>query len=234
MSRPRLLPAKLLPSRLLGGNPPGSPRPVVAAGVQLGHAGRPSSRPTLTIALFDNSGSVVAPSGTDPASQRFAEVERAFELVARSGTSGELAAVLHFDSPCSGDVLPVPLTRRGLEQLRSGLRLPPDGAGSSVLAPSLARAVALAQTHPDHAATLVLLSDFQLLDSDPLAVLASLAAFPGQVHAVVLDHQIDTALFPPGVTISRIGDRAQPGAVARALFASLVAHRPGSWVRPEP
>jgi hypothetical protein len=75
--------------------------------------------------------------------------------------------------------------------------------------------------------TLVLLSDFYLLDSDRSAVLAELAAFPGTVHAVVLGgHQVTD--MPGGVQVTNIGRDDPPGAVAKALFASLTRHRPGS------
>lgn len=199
-------------------------------GLDLGQPGRPAPVPTLVIALFDDSGSVVSTGGTDPAAQRFAEVDSALTLVARYGSSHELGAVLHFDSPSRADVAPMPLTRRGVARLRTGLRVPPDGAGSSVLAPSLAQAVALAQAHPRHEVTLVALSDFQLLDPDPPQVLAALAAFPGRVHAVVLGSQVGDEVFDTRISLSRIDQHSQPGAVGRALFASLVAHRPGSSV----
>ncbi|TMQ91742.1 hypothetical protein ETD83_29515 [Actinomadura soli] len=190
--------------------------------------------PTLVIALFDDSGSVVSTGGTDPAAQRFAEVGSALSLVARYGSSHELGAILHFDSPSHADVAPVPLTRHGVARLRTGLRVPPDGAGSSVLAPSLARPIELATGHPDHAVTLVLLSDFQILDPDPRRTLAELTAFPGRVHAVVLGSQVGDEVFDRRISVSRIDQHSQPGAVGRALFASLVAHRPGSSVRAEP
>lgn len=195
---------------------------------RLGDPGWPAEVPTLLITIFDNSGSVTSPAGTDPLSNRFAEVAQAFSAVAQRGSRHELGAVLHFDTPSSSDVGPVPLTRRGFKRLRAGLRVPSDGAGSSELVPSLRRALGIADAHPECEATLVVLSDFMLLDPDPHQVFAELAAFPGAVHAVVLGGHLAPGVFDEGVTVTYVGREDPPGAVARALFASLVTHRPGS------
>jgi hypothetical protein len=194
----------------------------------LGNPGKPSPEPTLLIADFDNSGSMLGPAGSDPLSNRFAEVAHAYRLVARKGSHCELGAVLHFDTPSSSEVAPVPLTRSGFATLQAGLRIPADGAGSSRLAPSLARASDLAAAHPDHQTTLIVLSDFLLLDNDPGAVLARLERFPGTVHAVVLGRRRD-ALVPLDVaSVTHVGSSDPPGAVAKAVFASLTRTRPGS------
>lgn len=224
----RLLPGRLVPGRLLGEVVPGAPAMRADASYVLGDPGRPAVTPTLLIAVFDNSGSVTCPGGTDPLSGRFAEVDRAFSVVARKGSRHELGAVLHFDVPSSGEVEPMPITRAGLAQLRKGLQAPADGAGSSRLQPSLHRAMQMAAGFPDHAPTLVILSDFLILDSDPTAVLAELATFPGTVHAVVLGGG-DTVSFPTGTVIVTTVQRDDaPGAVAKAVFASLTRYRPGS------
>jgi hypothetical protein len=119
--------------------------------------------PALRTPAFDSSGSVITRTGTDPLSNRFAEVAEAFSVVARRSSRHELGAVLYFDTPSISDVGPVPITRRGLLTLRAGRREPPDGAGSSELAPSLHRAVEIAEAHLDHKVTLVVLSDFLLV-----------------------------------------------------------------------
>lgn len=203
------------------------PAPRAAAGVriQLPHPGRPAPYPTLLIAIFDDSGSVAGPVGSDPLSGRYEEARRAFEVVAKRGAAHELGAVLHFDTPCSSDVGPVPLVRRGLLAIRGGLRLPPDGAGSSTLGPSLERAYEIAEAHPDHQATLVVLSDFLLLDPDPGSVLIRLAEFPGITHAVVLGTQLAPGLLPAPIRCTRITASDPSGALALALFGSLVSHR---------
>jgi len=223
-----LLPSGLLSSAVLGGATSGGPTSPSDPHYTLGDPGRPAAVPTLLIAVFDSSGSVTSPAGTDPLSNRFAEVARAFSVVARRGARHELGVVVHFDTPSTGEVGPVPITRRGLPVLRAGLRMPPDGAGSSKLAPSLRRAVEIAQAHPGHEVTLVVLSDFLLLDPDPAQVLADLAAFPGQVHAVVLGVRLPAGVLDERVTVTHIGRHDPPGAVARAVFASLTARRPGS------
>ncbi|POM23795.1 hypothetical protein BTM25_24200 [Actinomadura rubteroloni] len=234
MTRHGRLPGVLVPSRLLGSP---TQRPPAASGLHasaLGHPGHPATTPTLLIAMFDNSGSVVTPGGTDPTSNRFAEVDAAFSLVARHGTRRELGAVLHFDTPSRGDVPPLPLQRRNLPRLRAGLRLPHGDAGCSVLGPSLTRATALADAHPDHATTLVVLSDFLLLDDDPAKAMTDLAAFPGDVHAVVLGNAVPASRFASPISVTPITRDARPGAVARALLRSLTTHRPGSAIPGEP
>jgi len=226
--RARLLTSSLLASRLLGGPTLGEPIRSPGLDYTLGDPGRPAEVPTLLIAVFDNSGSVASPAGSDPLSNRFAEVAEAFRVVARKGARHELGMVLHFDTPTSGDVGPVPITRRGLLTLRAGLRVPPDGAGSSELAPSLRRAVEIAEAYPDHAATLVVLSDYLLFDPELDQVLGELASFPGDVHAVILGTRMPAGVLDQRITVTSIGHDDPPGAVARALFASLTTHRPGS------
>ena len=173
-------------------------------------------------------------AGNDPLSNRFAEVEYAFAAVARKKAAPhELGAVLHFDSPTGGDIAPVAISKGNMEQLRAGLSVPPDGAGSSCLLPSLRQAVTLAKAHPEHETTVCLLSDFMLLDANPSAALTELAKFPGTVHAVVLGGYMAEDAFVDSITVTPIQRDDQPGVVARALFASLVTHRPGSYVHKE-
>ncbi|WP_160050469.1 hypothetical protein [Nocardiopsis sp. FR4] len=221
------LPIRLQPGRLLGPAPAGGGDRPSAAGFRLGSPGAPSLVPTLLICLFDNSGSVISPSGTDPLSNRFAEVEYAFAVVAKRAAPHELGAVLHFDSPCRGDVAPVALNRGGIAKLQGGLVVPGDGAGSSALLPSLRQAVKLTEGYPQHAATLAVLSDFSLLDANPTAALRELAMFPGEVHAVVLGGHLRSDAFDPRITVTHVQREDPPGAVARALFASLITHRRG-------
>jgi hypothetical protein len=186
--------------------------------------------PTLIVAISDDSGSVTGVGGSDPMSNRYEEMATAFSLVARRGSSHELGGVLHFDTPAPNDVPPLPIRRRTLPQLRRGLSLVPGATGSSELGPALRRAILLAEAHPRHESTLVVLSDFLLLDPDPGQALADLAAFPGSVHAVILGDFVRTDYFDDKVVVTRIRPDDPPGAVARALFTSLVTHRPGSWV----
>ncbi|MCR6484035.1 hypothetical protein M8542_14520 [Amycolatopsis sp. OK19-0408] len=232
-----ILPSHLLPSTPRRGRFLGAPPDQLAsqkefdlddAPYELGDPGQPSPTPTIVIALFDDSGSVTGRGGNDPLARRYDEVEHAFQVVARRGSRRELGAVLHFDSPCRTDAGPVPITRLGMASLRPGLRRPKDGVGSSTLAPSLDQAVELAHSHPRHQATLVVLSDFLLLDADPAQVLSDLRAFPGLVHAVVLGSRVPDGVLDGAVTVTQIMSGGPRGAVAKALFGSLVARRPGS------
>ena len=92
----------------------------------------------------------------------------------------------------------------------------------------------IAASHLDHQATLVVFSDFLLMDREPGPVLSRLAGFPGQVHAVVLGRRLPAGVLDERIAVAHIDRESCPGAVARALFSSLVAHRPGSRVAGEP
>ncbi|WP_433268947.1 hypothetical protein ACQPZF_05590 [Actinosynnema sp. CS-041913] len=233
---PRLQPSTLLAPSLVGGvasvSPPGTPQRQI--GFALGDPGEPSPVPTLVIALADNSGSVTTTGGADPLANRYAEMREAFGVVARRASRRERGAVLHFDTPTDADVPPTPLTRLGVQRLGRGLRVPHQVYGSSELLPGLRQAAELARSYANHETTLVVLSDFALLDADPTAALLELAAFPGDVHAVVLGGLASPGLFDERITVTSVTHEAQPGAVARALFRSLVRHRPGSWVEETP
>lgn len=232
MRSPILLPGALLNSHLRGDGPATSRRHAqrVCRRYVLGDPGRPAQVSTLLVVISDDSNSVAGVGGSDPLSNRYEEMVAAFSLVARRGSSHEMGAVLHFDSPAPNDVPLLPIRRRTLPQLRRGLSLVPGATGSSELGPALRRAVSLAEAHPRHESTLVVLSDFLLLDSDPARAFADLAAFPGSVHAVVLGDFVRADFFDNKVIVTRIRPGDLPGTVARALFASLVTHRPGSWV----
>ncbi|QQQ75454.1 hypothetical protein IOD16_30855 [Saccharothrix sp. 6-C] len=226
--RPTVLRSTLCPAQLLGGVSSGDRIGLPEPAYQLGDAGQPAPYPTLLIAVSDDSGSVTSSGGNDPVAARYKEMERAFVSVAQAGVAREFGAVVHFDVGGDADVAPVRLTGRGLRRLRRGLRTPQGGAGSSELGPSLRRAVGLADSYQGYKTTLVVLSDFELLDPDPRAILSDLAVFPGEVHAVVLGGQPHIALLDDRIAVTTVRPGDAPGAVARALFASLVAHRPGS------
>lgn len=194
----------------------------------LGNPGRPAKEPTLLIVISDDSGSVIGPTGADPVSNRYEEARRAFEAIGRRGGKHELGTIIHFDTPTSGDVPPTPLTKPGLQRLRSGLHLPGDAAGTSYLGPSLSTATRWAQQYPNYLATLVVLSDFELFDSNVDQVLIDLADFPGAVYAVVLGGTQLDGLLHDRIHVSPITHDHPPGAVARAVFTSLTTHRPGS------
>lgn len=201
----------------------------VLSTVRLGPAGKcpeEPDKPILVIFDPDHSGSVVSGGGADPVGNRFREMRLAIETVAKRCKCGrELAAMLNFDSPNSGDVAPTPL-RGGMASLERGLTIPRDAGGCSLLGPSLARAQAMADQHPDHHVVLIVLSDFQLFDSNVAEVLSDFANFPGQAHAVVLRASPPQVLLDdPRVIVTPMKPTDPPGALAKAIFGTLTAAR---------
>jgi hypothetical protein len=177
----------------------------------------------LTIALFDNSGSILG--GNDPIGQRFLEAEIAIARVGRRCRCGkDMAAVLHFDTPTSGDLKPQPITKPNWEKIHRSLAVPPDGRGISCLGPSLTTAQKLADEYRhSHDLTLIALTDFELFDD----YLDELIAFPGHVHGVSMRGTLPQKLAAAAeVTTTRIDYESRPGAVARAVFTALTKTRP--------
>lgn len=183
---------------------------------------------TTTFILTDNSLSVCGAGGNDPISRRHDEALLTIRHVAAACRCGqERVALLPFDQPSLGLVLPQRLDGRGIRRLKRGMVIAERTGGSSSLLPALTFAEHLAKLTPNNAAVVVL-SDFELCDDEPDRVLDRLASFPGYVHAVVLggftsgdlkDHQ--------RMAISKIASGSQPGDVAQAVFAGLTAHRQG-------
>jgi hypothetical protein len=222
------LPSGLQPSRLLA--------PLVVAErvvkeprIDLGWPGLDPVRPSLDLINFDDSGSVVSVGGSDPIGNRFTEAARAVEVVHEwCITKRAKVAVLHFDYPLKPGSRVMPLSAsRTLVALRGELRTPTNGVGTSDLTPSLSQAEVLAATHPDHDVRLTILSDFELTDADPSDVFARLLAFPGEVHAVVLNAEPPTDLRGENITITRLRHGDTPGALAAAIHRSLTATRRG-------
>lgn len=197
--------------------------------INLGRTGRCPEQPILFTTVVDNSGSVSGVAGNDPVGNRFAELRLAIESVAKRCRCGdELVALLNFDSPTSVDVPPTAM-KGGMSVIDQGLKIPADGAGSSVLGSSLGLARRLVDHHPEHQGVLVVLSDFELLDRDVPGVLKELCDFPGLVHAVVLRSAPPQQLVDdPRVDVTHVTHSDPPGALAKAIFAALTATRPSS------
>src|SRR3954462_13083097 len=89
----------------------------------LGPVGNCPGKPTLLIAVFDDSGSVLG--GNDTTGRRYEEAAIAFDAVGRRcRCDDELAAILHMDRPNSADVPPTPLNRRRGGRFDVGLTVP--------------------------------------------------------------------------------------------------------------
>lgn len=197
---------------------------------QLGWPGLDPARPSLDIINFDHSGSVTEPGGADPIGNRFREADRAINTVRKwTTTDRPKVAIIHFDQPSTGNSGIVPLAAAGARhRLRTCLRRPSGAAGTSDLEPSLVEAEKLATASPDHDVRLIVLSDFALTDQDPQTTLQRLASFPGKVHAVVLGNAPPPLLTATDVTITAIHYTDPPGALARAIYGSLVTARRGA------
>lgn len=217
----------LAPSYLLGtgGGAGGASRNDL--NIVLGHAGSCPNEPTITISINDDSGSMLG--GSDSTGLRYTEFGIAIDRVSRRcRCDRELVAVLHMNRPTSADRPPVPLNRRAKADLAGGLVVPRDGDGASTMGATLRRATELAASHPNHRAVLAAFSDYELTD-DLTELAADLAAFPGDVHAIVMRSQPPQALLDfDAITVTHVAAGAAPGALAHALFAALTTHRPGA------
>ena len=193
--------------------------------IELGWPGLCPGRPRLILPNLDDSGSVALPGGGDPVGNRYGEIRLAFEALQAWCTCRRcLAGVLHFDTP-DGDVDPGRLGSANFQrQLARGLQ-EPGGGGTSLLGPSLDRAHEIAAQYPKHEVRLVILTDWELFDSD--GYIQRLLDFPGTVLAIGLNATPPEALSSDSVASLRINHGDKPGAVARALFGELTVGRRG-------
>jgi hypothetical protein len=213
------------PSALVGEMP--RPRkPKKEETIHLGWPGFCPRQPRLVLPIFDDSGSVSLPGGGDPVGNRYEETQLAFEALQEWCSCGKcLGGVLHFDTP-RGEVDPGKLRSPTFQlHLRSGLRVPRFAAGSSVLGPSLTRAEEMAASFPKHEVRIVVLTDWQLFDTEN--VFDRLRSFPGRVLAIGLNTNPPIPADDDNIVGLRVGHDDPPGAVARALFGELTVGRRG-------
>ncbi|WP_375384004.1 vWA domain-containing protein [uncultured Microbacterium sp.] len=196
--------------------------------VELGWPGLEPKRPCLDVFIFDSSGSVIAPQGTDPVGNRFAEAARAIRLTANwSFTDRSKVAVLHFDDPVGASGVVALNDRHLMRRLERSLQNP-RGSGISDLRPSLLAMERLAAAHSDHDVRATIFSDFELTDDNVSELFSQLLAFPGLVHAVILGGQVPPDLIDAeNVTITPLNPDDPPGAFAAAIHRSLTATRRG-------
>lgn len=196
--------------------------------ITVGKAGQCADQPVLLIVLFDNSGSVTG--GNDPIGQRFLEVALAIQRIGSRCKCGQcLTAIVHFDIPTSLDLDPTPITLSNMSRIAASLMIPPDGAGYSLLGPSLHGAQTLIKRFPDHHPVLVALTDFELFDD----YLDEFIDFPGDVHAVVLRAAVPAKFESvDDLAVTKVRHTSKPGTVARAVFQALARNRPGAQPLP--
>lgn len=231
-----LLPSRLQPPALLGDgvDAPPADGPAPAGGPRvpaLPPLGPCLHQPVLLILLFDNSPAVA--DAHDVVGNRFVEAAAALDQFRRRcQCRRELVAVRTFDLRTSSDAGPVHLDNEGWSRIRAALATPADaGRSTSRMRKSVLAAEKLAQAHPKHRTTLVVCSDFELLDAFPNAVMERLSHFPGSVHALVLENEPPAALAAGRVRVHRITRDSQPGDVARAVIAALGGVPSGGAVR---
>ena len=122
------------------------------------------------------------------------------------------------------------MDRRLTKRLPSVLCTPPDAGGSSFLTPSLEVAEKLAAVHSDHTVVLHILSDMELMDD--AGIFDRLRAFPGDIHAVLLDRTPPLELYGDNIAITEMHQGDPVGLAAEAMFRSLTATRPGARRNP--
>ncbi|KXP06894.1 VWA domain-containing protein [Tsukamurella tyrosinosolvens] len=206
------------------GQPQPYQKPLPPSAIPLGPVGTCSGIPTLTILITDDSGSIALPGGADPISGRYRETGEAVRALSEACTcEQELFAVVHFDTP-AGDAGPVALSTESIDLVLDALKIPPGATGSSSVMPALQRALHLGGQHPDHALSLVLMTDFELTDADPGAVMETLTALPGSLVAIALGDEsgVNTDTRYWGVSFTD-----PPGSVGRAVMSALTIHRVG-------
>ncbi len=217
------LPSELLPSQLT------RHIPVVERRITLGNAGSDPTSPCLVQLCFDDSGSLS--HGNDPVGARYEEAKRAVRHIAASTKSDiQQLAIFRFDHPAVKPVGPLPLhTEETATELLAAVD-PPEGiTGASTLAPAMMAMNRTAEKHPtaDHVA--VIFSDFELFDLNRRQLYEEIAAFPGIVHAVVMNATPPAELLAlSNVLITQVSSLDPPGRLAAALAHSLTRYRPGA------
>lgn len=221
---------RLAPSHLLGTGSWAARTAHNYLNLVLPHPGACPYEPTLVISINDDSGSMLG--GSDSTGMRYIEFGVAIDRVSRRcRCDRELVAVLHMNRPTSADRGPLPLNRRAKADIAGGLVVPIDGDGASTMGATLRRAAALAASYPNHRAVLAAFSDYELTDNMS-QLTADLAAFPGQVNAIVMRSQPPQELMQSeAITVVHVPAGEAPGAVAHSLFAALTTHRPGNRAR---
>ena len=202
--------------------------------VSLGTPGRCAHRPAVVIGVFDDSGSVTG--GNDAVGHRYDEMYFALAKVGRRCTCGKcLAAIIHFDVPTDADVAATPISRKGIEKVKDGLRVPSRPASSN-LGPALDAAYGVANSYAgSHVVVLVVATDFELFDVDKAGVLQRLVDFPGDVHALVLNTEPPAVLTDhPATTVTKVDPRSAIGEVTKCVFATITRHRVGAKPAQQP
>ncbi len=218
-----ILPSELLPAMLA------RPIPTVSRRIALGNAGRDPASPFFVKLCFDDSGSLM--TGNDPVGARYAEATAAIRHIAASATTAmQQLTIFRFDHPDVPPVGPLPLhTKPSLATVLAAVKPPPGITGSSALTPAMMAMNRAAEKEPDADHVAVIFSDFELLDLNLCQPYAEIAAFPGLVHAVVMNATPPAALLAlPNVLISQVSSLDPPGRLAAALAHSLGRFRPGA------
>lgn len=217
-----MIPSQLLPSALTRSG-------TVARRIVLGGAGSDPVRPCLVFLCFDDSGSLT--SGHDPVGSRYNEAVHALtHISAASLSDSQQVAVFRFDHPQVAPVGPHPLhTTHHVRKLKRAIQPPKNTVGSSTLTPAMMAMNRVAERHPDADRVAVIFSDFELVDLQPRQPYDEIAAFPGIVHAVVMNAAPPPELtVPDNVLVTRVSSTDPPGRLAAALAHTLTLFRAGA------
>lgn len=191
----------------------------------LGSPGTCSGRHKHFIFIGDDSMSVWGDGGNDPLSLRWPEARHALRTLSNvCQCKKETASVLHFD-PDPADVLAAPVNRDSQDRLLAAMR---PGFGGSELGPSLEIAYSLTRKRPWQPATdstLIVMSDFELLDPDPEAVMRRMGEYPGRVVALVLGGSAPWNYQALGIEAVHLTSKDTPGKLSRAVFTHLITDR---------
>lgn len=219
----------LLPSQLQPAGLAHPPALIDQLQIQLGAAGSDPQDPNIVSLCFDDSGSLAL--GNDPVGARYQEARRALEhIVASTRTDKQQVAIFRFDHLTVPPIGPLALNNKAPRKaLLRAIEPPKVFPGSSVLTPAMQAMNQLAKDYEGANNVAVIFSDFELLDQLPSQPFNEIAAFPGIVHAVVMNRfPPDELVALPNVLITRVSAADPPGMLAAALAHSLTLHRSGA------
>jgi hypothetical protein len=183
----------------------------------------PPDEDFLSQAINDRSGSMGL--GNDPSGLRQVALFGAAEAVAKSARRDrEFLSLRSFDLTAPSDVGRVTLDRAGLRKLGDAINADQSCNGISAAGAALNATKAEAKAF-DGTVSLLIMSDFQLSDTDHLA--GWLGSYPADyIHLLVLTAPVPPVFVNhPKVTYSQIGWEDDPAEVALVIHRQMTVRR---------